>query len=118
MGMTVISCVLQPFSNGIVMTTALISVTAAGQSIAFPNVVALISRASDPSRQGQVLGFNNATGALGRVTGPFLASLAFSNISPDLPYFAAAILVTPAIFLALSAVREGKKTVAEDKAAV
>jgi len=109
MAMTVVSCLLQPFSNGILMTTALISITAAGQSIAFPNVVALISRSSDPSRQGQVLGFNNATGALGRITGPFLASLAFTNISPDLPYFAAAMLVTPAIFLALSAVREERR---------
>jgi DHA1 family tetracycline resistance protein-like MFS transporter len=113
MAMTVFSCLLQPFSNGVIMTTLLISVTAAGQSIAFPNVAALISRASDPLRQGQILGFNNATGAFGRVTGPFLASLAFSNISPNLPYFAAALLVTPAIFLALSAVREERRQISK-----
>ncbi len=116
MALTVVGCLLQPFSTGLVMTTLLISLTAAGQSIAFPNVVALISRASDPSRQGQVLGFNNATGAFGRTTGPFCASLGFSHISPNLPYFAAAGLVAPAIFLALSAVRHERRHAAKKEA--
>ncbi|ALC10492.1 MFS transporter [Sphingopyxis sp. 113P3] len=109
MAMTVVGCFLQPFSNGLMMTTALISLTAAGQSIAFPNVVTLISRTCDPSRQGQVLGFNNATGAFGRTTGPFTASLGFGHISPNLPYFAAAGLVAPAILLALRAVRHERR---------
>ena len=47
-----------------VVTTILMCVTAAGQSVAFPNVGAMISRSADPHRQAQIMGLNNAGGAL------------------------------------------------------
>lgn len=105
MGVTMIGSALQPFSTGGVMVVALMCVTAVGQSVAWPNVGALISRTADPHRQGQILGLNNAMGALARVVGPFCAGLAFAGISIHGPFILGALVLAPAILLALSASR-------------
>ena len=109
MALTVIGCALQPLSTGLQITTALMGLTALGQSISFPNVAALISRHADPARQGQLLGLNNASGALSRVIGPLLAGLAFAHVSVNAPYVIAALVVSPAILLALSASRRARR---------
>ena len=106
MTLTAIGCALQPFSTNFTMVTALMAVTALGQSISFPNVSALISRHSDPDRQGQLLGLNNATGALSRVVGPLCAGLVFADVSVNGQYYMAALVMLPAILLALSASRK------------
>jgi MFS family permease len=111
MATTVLATALLPFSVGLATTTVLMALMAFGQSVAFPNVSALISRNSDSERQGQVLGLNNATNALARVTGPLEASLVFSNLSINGPFWIGAAIVAPAIFLALSAGRAVKRSV-------
>jgi DHA1 family tetracycline resistance protein-like MFS transporter len=108
MALTVVATALLPLSLGLLTTTALMALMAFGQSVAFPNVSALISRNSDADRQGQVLGLNNATGALARVTGPLCAGLVFSGVSINGPFWMGAAIVAPAIFLALSAGRAVK----------
>ena len=105
MAMTVVGAALQPFSTGLAVTTVLMCLTAVGQSVAFPNVGALISRTADPHRQGQILGLNNACGAAARVIGPQLAAITFSAISIGAPFWQGAAIVAPAIFLAISAAR-------------
>ena len=104
MALTVAGVALQTQSTGQAMTTALLALTALGQSVSFPNVGALISRNADPTRQGQVLGLNNACGAFARFVGPLTAGLAFAHLSHNAPFFIAALIVAPAILLALSAV--------------
>jgi predicted MFS family arabinose efflux permease len=111
MGLTVLATASLPFSVGLISTTALMALMAFGQSVAFPNVSALISRNSDADRQGQVLGLNNATSALARVTGPLCAGLVFSGISINGPFWMGAVIVAPAIFLALSAGRAVRRSV-------
>jgi MFS family permease len=105
MAVNAVGSVLQPYSTGLVMTTALMCVTAIGQSVAWPNVGALISRTADPHRQGQILGLNNAAGAFARFVGPLSAGLTFASISVDAPFIQGALIVAPAILLALSAAR-------------
>lgn len=105
MAMTTVAIVLQVFSVNGVMVIALMCLTAIGQSVAFPNVGSLISRTADPYRQGQILGLNNACGALARVIGPFCSGLAFAGISINAPFILGAVVVAPAILLALSASR-------------
>jgi MFS family permease len=105
MGLTVLATAALPFSVGLVSTVALMALMAFGQSVAFPNVSALISRNSDSERQGQVLGLNNATNALARVTGPLSASFVFSRVSVNAPFWLGAMIVAPAIYLALAAGR-------------
>lgn len=104
MGITALAAALQVVSVGGPMTIALMCVTAAAQSVAFPNVGAIISRTADPHRQGQILGLNNAMGALARVVGPTCAGLVVPVVR-DGPFILGAMVVAPAILLALSAAR-------------
>jgi MFS family permease len=103
--LTMLFMLLQPFSRNAIFVVICLALTAFGQSVAWPNVAALISRNVDWNHQGQYLGLNNATAALARLVGPFIAALAFSGISVNAPFFVAAALVVPAIFLAWSARR-------------
>ncbi|MDO8913444.1 MAG: MFS transporter [Phenylobacterium sp.] len=107
MGMTAVAAALQVFSVSGPMTIALMCLTAAGQSVAFPNVGAIISRTADPHRQGQIMGLNNATGALARVVGPVCAGL-MVPVMRDGPFILGALVVAPAILLALSATRRSR----------
>ncbi|MDZ4363955.1 MFS transporter [Brevundimonas sp.] len=108
MAITVVCIGLQPFSTGGTMTIVLMSLSAVGQSVAWPNVSALISETADQQRQGQILGLNNATGALARVIGPLCAGLSFADVSIHAPFFQGALVVLPAVWLALAAGRRAK----------
>jgi MFS family permease len=66
------------------------SVAVIGFSFLTPSVSALVSRRSDPARQGEVMGVNQAFSSLGRIIGPFLGSVLFQiDASHTLPYLAA-----------------------------
>ena len=106
--LTVLGAGLQVLSTGTAVTIALMCLTAIGQSVAFPNVGSIITRTADPHRQGQILGLNNACGALARVVGPFCAGLIFP-VNINGPFLMGALLVIPAIFLAVSASRRAPK---------
>jgi MFS family permease len=93
---------LQPFAQGL-MVLALLASASIGQSVAWPNVSALISREVDPDRQGQFMGLNNATGAFARFAGPLCMALWFSNVGVNAPFFVAGLLIAPAAALAWSA---------------
>lgn len=105
MGVTMVASIGQIFAPNGVAVIALMCLTAIGQSVAWPNVSAMISQTADPHRQGQILGLNNATGALARVVGPFCAGLAFAEISINGPFIQAALVVAPAIWLSLVAAK-------------
>jgi DHA1 family tetracycline resistance protein-like MFS transporter len=109
MALTVVVMLSQPASISGTMTVVLMTLSAIGTSVAFPNSGALISRAADPRHQGQIMGLNNAAGALSRVVGPLIAGIAFSSVSKNAPFFIAAAAVLPAIWLALKAGQEARK---------
>jgi MFS transporter, DHA1 family, tetracycline resistance protein len=109
MALTTVGILGQTQSTGFQMTAALLVVTAIGQSVSWPNVGALISRNADPAKQGQVLGLNNATGAFARFVGPLTAGLAFAHVSINAPFVIAAVLVAPAILLAMSATGRARR---------
>ncbi len=100
MAVTTICLALQPLGWGAITVVPLLALAAFGQSIAWPNVAAVISRNADWENQGQYLGLNNAMGALARVVGPFILGLGFSKIGPDAPFYLAGLMVLPAIWLA------------------
>lgn len=103
MSVAVIASLGQIFSTGLPMSTLLLMMSALGNSLAFPNVSALISRVTDPDHQGQVLGLNNAAGSFSRVAGPYSAGVAFAEINRNSPFVLAALMTAPAILLALAA---------------
>jgi MFS family permease len=114
MGLTTICAALQPFSAGPVMIVALLSLSAFGQSVAWPNVSALVSRNVDWEHQGQYLGLNNAVGASARLVGPSIAMLTFSHIGVNAPFFSAGLMVVPAIFFAWYAATHKSRTALSD----
>ena len=105
MALTVMAQLLLPATRNMVTTTICMSLMAFGQSVAFPNVGALISRVTDSERQGQALGLNNAMGALARFLGPLSSGLVFANINIEGPFWLASLVVAPAIGLAILAGR-------------
>lgn len=104
MSITAVASASQVFSTNMPMVIALMCLTAIGQSVAWPNVAAMISQTADPHRQGQILGLNNATSALARVVGPFCAGLIFPIVL-DGPFLMGALMMLPTIMLALAASR-------------
>ncbi|OWK43582.1 putative multidrug resistance protein [Fimbriiglobus ruber] len=59
-----------------------------------PSVSALVSKRTDPTRQGEVLGVNQSGASLGRILGPFIGSVVFKeHDSRILPYAAAAAVL-------------------------
>ncbi len=97
----------QPFSPGGAATIGLMAAMSLGQSLAYPNTSALISLATDPDRQGQVLGLNNAMDAISRLLGP-QAALALFALAPDAPFFAGAAVTAATVLLALAAGRSAR----------
>jgi MFS family permease len=86
----------QPAGNGL-LASALGVMTVAVLGFAFltPSVQALVSRRSDPARQGEVLGVNQSASALARILGP-LTGVTFFFLTPghQVPYvFGAALLL-------------------------
>jgi MFS family permease len=74
------------------------AVAVAGFACVNPSVSALISRRTDPERQGEVLGVNQSFASLGRILGPLAGSLLFDlHASHTLP-FVAAVAVLGGVF--------------------
>jgi DHA1 family tetracycline resistance protein-like MFS transporter len=107
LGMAVVALftMLQPSGYGAITVVTFLAFTAFGQSVAWPNVSALISRNADVQHQGQYLGLNNAVGALSRVIGPSCMGFLFSGVGVNAPFYFAGLLALPAIALAWSARR-------------
>ncbi|HEY0646435.1 MFS transporter [Phenylobacterium sp.] len=80
-----------------------------GQSICFPNVSALISRAAPPDRQGEMLGLNTSAMALARIGGPVVAGQLFSVVSPGAPFAFSALMILPALWFAWAVVQRAPK---------
>jgi MFS transporter, DHA1 family, tetracycline resistance protein len=106
---TVLCTALQPFSPGGLITVGLMAMMALSQSVAFPNANALLSRSIDPDHQGQIMGLNNATGALARVAGPQFG-LGLLGLNINGAFYLGALIVAPAIFLALGAGKAAQRT--------
>lgn len=80
----------------LLLTCTLLSLTAAVIGFAFltPSAQALISRRSDPGRQGEILGVNQSAAALARILGPiFGVTLYKLHPSHLLPYLFGGLLV-------------------------
>lgn len=101
------SLLITPFISKPALAVVAVACTAFGQSLVFPCVGALISRATPPDRQGQMLGLNMAAGSLARIGGPLLAGPLF-GLAIGGPYWFGAALMVPAIGFALVIVRRTK----------
>jgi MFS family permease len=95
---------MQLTEAGALLPVALGVMTVAVMGFAFltPSVQALISRRSDPARQGEVLGVNQSAAALARILGPFLGiTLFFVSPTHELPYLCGAVLLVLVLLFSL-----------------
>ena len=91
-------------SHAVLLLAALVVFTVAVAGFAFltPSVQALISRRSDPTQQGEILGVNQSASALARILGPLLGLTLFEVLpSHILPYIVGAGLMSLAFLLSL-----------------
>jgi len=79
-----------------------------GQSLCFPNISALISRAAPPDRQGEMMGLNMSGMALARIGGPIVAGQLFV-MSVGAPFALSAILILPALWFARGVISRSPK---------
>jgi DHA1 family tetracycline resistance protein-like MFS transporter len=96
-----VSLAITPFVPTAAFVPVAVGLTAFGQSLVFPCVAALISRATPPDKQGAVLGLNMAAGSLARMGGPMIAGPLF-GLAVGGPYWLGAVLMLPAVAFALS----------------
>jgi MFS family permease len=101
---TAVCLLAQPFAPSGSATVWIMAVMSLGQSLAYPNTSALISSVTDPDRQGQVLGLNNAMDAISRLIGP-QGALALFAMDANAPFYAGAAVTAPTVLLALAAGR-------------
>ncbi len=95
------------------------SIAVIGFAFVNPSVSALVSKRSDPARQGEVLGVNQSFASLGRILGPFLGSVLFdAHPSRTLPYLGAvlALLVVAALLPRLKGKEEPQTSTDKTKA--
>ena len=82
---------------------------ALGQSLTFPNIGAVISRATSPERQGEMMGLNSASSALARIIGPLTAAPLYALSGPTAPFVVASLVCIPALFMAWTVSRAMKR---------
>lgn len=103
-----VNLAITPFAPSGAYVPLFVGLTAFGQSLVFPCVAALISRATPPDRQGAMLGLNMAAGSLARMGGPLLAGSLF-GLTIGGPYWFGAALMLPAIWLAMTIAGRAKQ---------
>jgi MFS transporter, DHA1 family, tetracycline resistance protein len=78
-----------------------------GFSLMNPSLQSLVSRRSDPTKQGGILGVSQSTASLARVVGPLVAIPLFFE-SPQLPYWTATAIMAAATAIFVMFARHGR----------
>ena len=83
-------------------------VEVSGFAFMTPSLQSLISRRSDPAKQGGILGVSQGVSALARIIGPLVAVPLFTNVSHTSPYFASIGLMVLGLAALLIGARGGR----------
>jgi len=97
------SMLLQPLLRDPIAAAVLMSTLMGGHSLAFPNVGALLSRATPIEARGSVLGLQMSSNALSRIIAPPLFGIVYT-VGPDAPYYLCTVLAALAVFVAVQTV--------------
>jgi MFS family permease len=84
------------------------AVSVGGFAFTTPSLSALISRRSDPERQGGIMGVSQGVSALARIAGPLFAVPLFLGVSATSPYVVAISLMVIALLALLLFARHGR----------
>jgi MFS transporter, DHA1 family, tetracycline resistance protein len=89
----------------LLMLASAVEVT--GFAFMTPSLQSLVSRRSDPQKQGGILGVSQSTSSLARVVGPLIAIPLFFR-SPPLPYWAAIAIMAACTAIFILFARQGR----------
>ncbi|WP_254507602.1 MFS transporter [Anatilimnocola floriformis] len=84
------------------------AVSVGGFAFTTPSLSALISRRSDPARQGGIMGVSQGVSALARIAGPLFAIPLFKGVSSVAPYEVALGLMVLGLLVLVLLARHGK----------
>lgn len=94
-------------ATSLTMLLSSLAVTVSGFSLMTPSLNSLISRRSDPAKQGDVLGVAQSVSALARIAGPVAGNRLFEK-SPASPLWLAVALMGLGLMLVLLASSRGR----------
>lgn len=94
-------------SGGLWHFAAATAVEVTGFAMMTPSLQSLISRRSDPAKQGGIAGISQSTSALARIAGPVVA-LQFFAASPTRPYLLAMAIMAVALVVLMLFARAGR----------
>ena len=77
-----------------------------GTALLFPCETALVTHRVHEEERGQILGVQQAFGAVSRIFGPFAATIVFQAAGSQFPFLIAAGVVAVVLFLALRVAEE------------
>ena len=82
-----------PLPTHIALLMFVMTLMPIGTALLFPATSALLSQRCDPKQLGQVMGVQQAFGAVARILGPIWAGAAFERFSSGVPFHVAGIVV-------------------------
>ncbi len=94
-------------STNLALMIVAAAVEVTGFAFMTPSLQSLISRRSDPAKQGSIMGVSQSVSALARIAGP-LISVPLFFISPTLPYWAAIVMMLVGLGILTLGARGGK----------
>lgn len=107
-GLTGFSLLMIPASYSVPVLFAVCGIMAVGMGFNNPSLTSAVSRLSDPSEQGGMLGLAQSLAALGRIVGPAWGGFLFDRAGIASPYVSAAVIMMVALVLAIVGVRRAR----------
>ena len=104
-GFTVMTVAIDKESDGLLFTALGIVVT--GFSFMQPSLNAMLSRRSDPARQGAIMGVGQSVSSLARIIGSGIG-IPLLTVQIKMPYYVATGLMVLGVLLIITAARRGK----------
>lgn len=92
---------LMPFAPGMTAYCAVISLMAFGSGLNNPSLSALISKSTDPDKQGGIMGIAQSISSMGRILGPVWGGYSYGAFGIPSPFLSAAALMVLAFLLSV-----------------
>lgn len=95
-----------PLSKTIALLGLVMTILAVGNGLMRPPNLGLISLATPPETQGEVMGVTNSLASLGRILGPVIGGVLYERVSHGAPFMFAGLLTAIALGLAVFETRK------------
>jgi multidrug resistance protein len=99
---------LVPAAHSVPVLFLVCGTIAVGMGFNSPSLTSAVSRLSDPTEQGGMLGLAQSLSALGRIAGPAWGGFLFDRAGTTVPYLSAGVIMTLALALAVAGVRRSR----------